>query len=164
MQSRDRAVIVRTAMLSLTLLSFVPAVAPAQRVASRAPVNAARSRPDGLTQAIQDTVVARLVSLEIQRPELVASGRSLDHPDVVAVNRRLAALRAQLSELPNAKAAEAVLNAELTRAIEAKLASVAVERRLRALELPADHPDLQALATLEAALQQRRSELRSPGR
>ena len=164
MQSQNGTVALTGALLSLALLSIVPATAQAQRVASSAPRGAAPSRPDGLTQAIQDTIVARLVALELQRPELLASGRSADHPDVVAVNRRLVALRAQLSELPTAMAAEGALNAALMRAIEAKLASLAVERRLRALELPANHPDLQAMATLEAALQQRRSELRIPTR
>ena len=164
MQSRNGTVVLIGATLSLALVSIVPAAAQAQRAASRAPVGAAPSRSDGLTQAIQDTIVARLVTLELQRPELLASGRSADHPEVVAVNRRLAALRAQLSELPDPKAAEVAVNAALMRAIEAKLASLAVERRLRALELPADHPDLQAMATLEAALQQRRSELRTPTR
>ena len=164
MQSRNGAVVLTVAMLCSALLSIVPTAAKAQRAASRAPVAAAPSRPDGLTQAIQDTIVARLVTLELQRPELLASGRSADHPDVVAVNRRLVALHAQLSELPDPKAAEVAVNAALIRAIEAKLASLVVERRLRALELPASHPDLQAMAALEAALQQRRSELRAPTR
>ena len=149
------------AMLALALLSSAPLAAQGQRAATGSPVGAAPSRPDGLTRAIQDTIAAHLVALELQRPELLASGRSPDHPEVVAVNRRLAALRTQLSELPNAKAVEVAVNAELLRMIEARLASVTVERRLRAVDLPANHPDLQAMARLEAALQQRRSELRS---
>jgi hypothetical protein len=164
MSSRNHALILTRAMLSLALLSIVPAAARAQRAASRVPVSAVPSRPDGLTQAIQDTIAAHLTALELQRPELLASGRAPDHPDLVAVTRRLAALRTQLSELPNPKAAEATVNAALIRAIEAKLAGLTVEHRLRALELPANHPDLQAMAALEAALQQRRSELRMQNR
>lgn len=164
MPSRNRAVILARAMLSLAVVSIAPAAAQAQRAASRALGAAAPSYSNGLTQAIQDTIVARLVTLELQRPELLASGRSADHPEVVALTRRLAALRAQLSELPNPNAAEMAVNAALIRAIEAKLASVVVERRLRALELPASHPDLQAMAALEAALQQRRRELQTPTR
>lgn len=133
-----------------------PSVQPTARVAP----GSARA-PDGLTQAIQDTIAAHLAALELQRRELLATGRSPDHPDVLALDRRRAALRAQLTELPNAEAAQIAVNVQLVRGIEARLASLAVEHRLRALELPASHPDLQALVALEAALQRRRDELRS---
>lgn len=159
MQLRIRAVILTPAILALTLLGIVPATAQGQRSATESPVALVPSRPDGLTQAILDTVAAHLVALELQRPELLATGRSSDHPEVVAVDRRLAVLRAQLSELPNTRAVEAAINARLLRAIEARLASVTVERRLRAVDLPPSHSELQAMAALEAALQRRRSEL-----
>lgn len=159
MQSRNGAAVFIKTALSLALLSVLPAAAHGQRAAAKAIVVAAPSRSDGLTRAMQDTIAAHIASLELQRPELLASGRSLDHPDVVATDRRLAALRAQLRQLPDPGNAEAAVNAEVMRAIEARLASLAVAERLRAVDVPASHPDLQAMVKLEAALKQRRNEL-----
>lgn len=164
MQQRKGALILRTAAFLLAAPALVPAMAHGQQstayvVSSGA--DSSRVAVDGLTQAIQDTIAARLAALEIQRAELVGTGRSPQHPELVAVDRQLTALRTQLSELPNARAARATVNLHVLRAIEARLAGLAVDHRLRELTLPANHPDLQATVATEAALQRRRSELQA---
>lgn len=164
MQQRNGAVIRRTAAFCLAALIFAPAMAHGQRSAAHVVSVAAdsgRAPVDGLTQAIEDTIAGRLAALEVQRAELVGTGRTPEHPDLVEVDRQLAALRAQLSELPNAKSAQAAVNVHVLHAIEARLAGLAVDHRLRGLVLPANHPALQAIVATEAVLQRRRSELQA---
>lgn len=71
MQPRSRAVILKQAILALTLLGIVPATAQGQRSATESPGALVPSRPDGLTQAILDTVAA----LQRRRGELLAAIR-----------------------------------------------------------------------------------------
>jgi hypothetical protein len=113
-----------------------------------------------MARALFDTLTKRLSGLEIERAVLIGSGKSADYPDRQAVERQLATLRQFLTELPNPKATQVYANQEVLAAIEARLAGLAVERRLLEAERP-NHPDAKAMAAMEAVLQQRRTELRA---
>lgn len=115
---------------------------------------------DALAAAVRDTIAARLAALEVLRARLRATGKMPSHPDRVSVDRQVELLRQQLHTLPMPETAEAYANVVVLRAIEGRLASVAVSRPLLEAERGATHPDVQALVAEERELQQRRSELR----
>ena len=132
----------------------------AQGTPAAVPPGVAAAADDGLAQAIRDTIAARLAALELLAPKLRATGRAATHPDRAGADRQVTLLRQQLRALPEPEAAEAYANAAILRAIEARLASLAVARPLLAAERGATHPEVQAMAAEETQLQQRRAELR----
>jgi hypothetical protein len=150
----------RVPRLGLPALSFAAlavVAVPSVRAQSAVPPSAAQ---DHLARTLLDTIAARLSTLEIQRAFLAASGSSATHPDRQAIESQIAALRAYVRELPNPKVAEAFVNWQVIGAIEARLASVAVNQRLIVATSP-NHPDAQALAAAETQLKRRRSELQA---
>ena len=135
----------------------------AQTAASAHAVRLGAQSDDRLAELTLDTIAARLAAVEVRRSELNATGRAATHPDVVTVTRQATLLRQMLRELPRPAAAETYANGVILRAVEARLASIAVERPLLAAERGASHPDVQVLAAEEAQLRQRRLELRAAG-
>ena len=148
---------------SVALLGIVPSRLLGQGTAPTVPSRATAASDDRLAAAIRDTIAARLAALELLRPTLHATGKAATHPDLVNADRQVALLRQQLRTLPEPAAAEAYANAVILRAVEARLAGLAVERVLLAAERGAAYPDVQAMAAEEAQLQQRRTELRGAG-
>jgi hypothetical protein len=139
---------------AVALMVVLPLSAKAQHQPS------ADTTTDTFTQALRDTLAARLGALEVQRAFLVASGRSPSHPDRVALENQLAALRAYVAELPDHNGTAAVVNQRVLEVIEAHLAGIAVQQRILNVVRP-NHPDGQVLAAARAALEQRRTELRA---
>jgi len=143
-----------TALVVLYSATVDVAAVHAQRVPS------ADSLRDGLTQARLDTSAARLAALELRRAELLA-GQANDSLQRQAVDRQITALRHYVDELPDPRAGQAHATRQILRAIEGRLASLAVTRRLLGKEQLVDSPEGRALATYEAALEHRRLELRA---
>ena len=124
---------------------------------------AARAEADGRAKAAIDTAAARLAGFEVQRAEL-APVYAENAPTMQLLDRSISYIRQYLDEMPDPRAAHAIANAQILRAIEARLAKVSVERRLRSEQYSADSPELKALAAIEAALEKRHAEVRAlPG-
>jgi len=149
--------------LCLVLVGATGTRLHAQTAANAQAVRVAAQSDDRLAEVTLDTIAARLAALELRRSELNATGRAATHPDVVTVTRQATVLRQLLRELPRPAVAESYVNGVILRAVEARLASIAVERPLLAAERGASHPDVQVLAAEEAQLRQRRLELRAAG-
>ena len=121
----------------------------------------AQAAPDGLAHALLDTLAARIAQLELQRVGHTAA-MDAHHPDVTAIEKALAALRAQIDELPDPRAARTFVALQSLRAVEARLAGLVVQRRvtLATGRLPAEHPDIKHMIAADAILARRRAELR----
>ena len=152
-RSAARSVFLFVALVALSTLDA--ATARAQDPAS------ILERDGGSAKVLVDTIAARLVTVELDRLRLVASGRAESNADVEMLDRQQTALQRLLSEMAEAKAARAYATRIVLRAVEARLASVTVDRRMRAITLPPDHPDLRALDASTVLLERRRAELRA---
>ena len=116
---------------------------------------------DEMAQALLDTIAARVATLEVARAALLGVGKAATDRDVTENQKQLDALRQYVDELPQPQTARAYVNEQVARALDARLASVNVNRRLLATVHAPNDQELQALAATAAALARRRTELRA---
>ena len=148
----------RAAFLFITLLALSTLDAVNARAQEPAPKSVEH---EGFPKVLVDTIAARLVTVELTRLRFIESGWPARSAEFERLDRQQAALQQLLSDMAEPKAAQAYARRVVLRAVEARLASVTVERRMGGLVLPPDHPNLRALDASTAILERRRAELRA---
>ena len=147
-------------VLSTVVLSGCQAI---QRIATPAkpgePVPL--SRLEGVAEAMRDTIAERLAELEIERVALLMTRRA-SSPEVVGLERRRLLLCRELTEVQRSISVEAFTTARVLRAVEGRLAGLAVDRALAVARSSAGSPEVRALDQAIVDLQRRRLQLREP--
>ena len=125
--------------------------------AAAAPV----SSLEGVAEAMRDTLAERLAQIELDRVALLTR-RSEQSPEVAHLDRQRLVLCRELTELQRTISVEAITTARVLRAVEERMAGLAVERALSPAGRNAGSPEIRALDSMLVALQRRRSSLRAP--
>jgi hypothetical protein len=118
-----------------------------------------RSLPEAA--ALFDTAVAHLVDLELALIQARAQGKAAPHPDV-RVPQQVASLRELLLGLADTAEVNAAVQSHLVQALHARLASLIVAQRLRAMLQDSPQPALHTLRTEEELLRARLRDLGVP--
>ena len=113
----------------------------------------------GVAEAMRDTIAERLATLEIERATMLAS-RNAQSPEVTALSRQRGALCRELTELQRTITVESFATARVLRAVEERLAGLAVDRALALTRRTAESPEVRALDRMIVELQRRRTHLR----
>lgn len=118
---------------------------------------------EGVAEAMRDTIAERLAAMEIERATMAATSRA-QSPEIIALERRRVLLCRDLTELQRTISVEAHTTARALRAVEERLAGLAVERTLLLARRNAESPEVRALDRMILDLQARRLQLRAPRR
>ena len=138
------------------LLAVKPGSAQSTQATANTPI-------DRLAQLTLDTVAIRFAALEIERPALRVR-LVPEHSAVRALDQQRKLLCDVLHELPQGEAgAQEDVSGRVVHAIEERLAGLAIDRRFLTIDRSPTHSDVRAVDAIIAALERRRSELRSPG-
>ena len=119
------------------------------------------SRLDGVAEAMRDTIAERLAHLEIERSTLLMTRRATS-PEVTGLERRRLLLCRELTEVQRSISVEAFTTARVLRAVEGRLAGLAVDRALMLARSNAGSPEVRAIDQAMLELQRRRLQLREP--
>lgn len=119
------------------------------------------TRLEGVAEAMRDTIAERLAHLEIERSTLLMTRRGTS-AEVVGLERRRLLLCRELTEVQRSISVEAFTTARVLRAVEGRLAGLAVDRALMLARSNAGSPEVRAIDQAMLELQRRRLQLREP--
>ena len=116
---------------------------------------------EGVAEAMRDTIAERLAEMELERAGLLATYRP-HSPEIISLDRTRVLLCRDLAELQRTISVEAFTTARVLRAVEERLAGLAVERTVMLGRRNPGSPEVRALDRSILELQQRRLQLRAP--
>ena len=116
---------------------------------------------DGVAEAMRDTIAERLASIELERATLLARFRA-QSPEITSLDRTRLVLCRDLEELQRTISVEAFTTTRVLRAVEERLAGLAVDRTVMLIRRSPGSPEVRAIDRTIEELQRRRSSLRAP--
>jgi hypothetical protein len=144
---------------TITALASLAALAGAS-LSGACAARAHHAAPAGVVRATVDTIATHLAELELRRLAVEGAGM-VGTPERRELELRIAALREELRELPDAAPAARAVDRHVLDALDARQAGLAVRRRELLVRYTPEHPLVRQAEGEALAVERRRAEMRA---